>query len=145
MKRSILLMVIAGMILFSCKKDNSDIIPVSIEGTWKMVAVKDNSTNVSITKPSSIAGDVIITFASNNITSGIFSGKTPSNFFGLNDYKIGPGQAISIPVLAVTKVGETLWGLEFTGNIRDALKYGFERGEKLNIITKDKTLTFAKQ
>ena len=145
MKTYIFLISILGIILLSCKKDNSDIIPTSIAGTWKMITVKDNSTNVSMTKPSSEKGDVILTFDPVNTTSGSFSGNTPTNVFGPNDYMLGPNNAISMPDMVTTKVMETLWGGEFADNIREAQQYSFEKVEKLNIITKDKTLTFLKQ
>lgn len=149
MQFSFLLMSVIGLMLFSCKKAVSDTVPASIAGTWKMIIVKENASNASITKPSSTQGDVIITFVPNSSTTGIFSGKTPTNDFTVdgiwsNVYTLGPNQTISIPVLSMTKVGETLWGSQFVNNIRDAQKYSFETGGKLNIRTINKTLTFLK-
>lgn len=136
-------MSLIGLMFFSCKKTVSDSFPASIEGTWKMIIVKDNATNASITKPSSIKGDVIITFIPTNTTTGTFTGKTPSNDIGPNDYSLGPGQAISMPVLTMTKVGETSWGSLFVDNIRDAQNYDFKRG-RLSIRTTNKILAFKK-
>lgn len=144
MKLSIFLMSLIGLMLFSCKKNTSDTVPASLDGTWKMILLKDNATSASITKPSSIQGDVIITFVPNSLTTGTFSGKTPSNDIAPNDYSIGINQAISIPNLSMTKVGETFWGSQFVDNIRDAQQYSFELGGKLNIRTNNKILTFQK-
>lgn len=66
---------------FSCKKTVDNNIPASIDGAWKMTVVKDNVTNALLTKPSSIPGDVIITFVSNSDSTGTFSGNTPANVF----------------------------------------------------------------
>lgn len=149
MKLSILLMSLIGLMLLSCKKTVADKVPTSIKGTWKMILVKENATNTFLTKPSSIPRDVIITFAPNSNTTGSFSGKTPTNFFyefdPSNVYTLGPNQAISIPNLSMTKVGETPWGSQFVDNIREAQQYSFESGGKLNINTTNKTLTFKKQ
>ncbi|MEJ7685248.1 MAG: hypothetical protein WKG06_46870 [Segetibacter sp.] len=149
MKFSILLMSLIGLMLLSCRKTLSDTVPTSLDGTWKMIIVKENATSASITKPSSILADVIITFVPKSSTTGTFSGKTPSNDltgFGIwsNAYTVGPNQTISIPNLSMTKVGETSWGSQFVDNIRDAQQYSFETGGKLNIMTVNKTLTFQK-
>ncbi len=137
-------MSLIGLMLFSCKKNVSDTVPASLDGTWKMIIVKENAASASITKPYSIQGDVILTFVPNSSTTGTFSGKTPSNDIEPNDYSIGTNQAISIPDLSMTKVGETFWGSQFVNNIRDAQQYSFEIGGKLTIRTIKKTLTFQK-
>ncbi len=149
MKLSVLLMPLLALMLCSCKKTVSDTVPTSIDGTWKMIIVKENSTNASIIKPSSIQGDVIITFVSNTSTTGTFSGNTPTNDITgydtlSNTYMLGPNQAISIPTLSITKVSETPWGSHFVDNIREAQQYSFESRGKLNIRTTNKTLTFQK-
>ncbi len=146
MKLSILLMSLIGLMLFSCKKTGTDTVPTSIDGTWKMIIVKENSTNASLTKPSSIQGDVIITFVSITSTTGTFSGKTPTNHITgyENTYMPGPNPAISIPILSMTKISETSWGSHFVDNIRDAHQYSFETGGNLNIRTTNKRLTFKK-
>lgn len=150
MKNSFLLMSLIGVMLFSCKKTASDNLPASIEGTWKMILVRDNATNATITKPASIQGDVIITFVSNSDTTGLFSGNTPSNVFtgvGVwsNTYTLGPNQTISIPALSMTKIRETFWGNLFVDNITKAQQYSFGQGGQLNIRTINKTLIFKKQ
>lgn len=141
MKLCILLISLTGLMLFACKKDT---VPASIDGTWKMIMVKENAANASITKPSSIPGDVIITFVPVSSTTGTLSGKTPSNHIWPSTYTLGSNQAISIPVLDMTKIGETSWGSQFVDNIREAQQYSFETGGKLNIRTINKTLTFQK-
>lgn len=116
MKSFILLVSLMGFMFFSCKKTVSD----NIVGTWKMITVKDNATNSSTTMPPSIEKDVIITFVPNSASGGTFTGKTPTNIIDENPYSFGANQAILIPVLSMTKVGETSWGMQFVDNIRDA-------------------------
>ena len=129
-----------GFMFFSCKKT----VPDNIAGTWKMVIVKDNATNSSITRPPSIEKEVIITFVPTSASAGTFTGETPTNIIYENPYSLGANQAISIPVLSMTKVSETSWGSEFVDNIIDAQQYSFEAGGKLNIKTINKTLIFRK-
>ena len=62
-----------------------------------------------------------------------------------NDYSVGANQTITIPVLAMTKVGETSWGKLFVDNILSSQQYTFEPGEMLNIKTTNKTLTLHKE
>jgi hypothetical protein len=145
MKQIFFLIVIISLSLFSCKKTNSvDPIPTSLEGKWRMILVKDNASGLATTKPSSIQGDVDITFTSTSMTNGTFVGNTPTNDIWENDYSIGANQSLTIPVLAMTKVGETPWGILFVDNIRNSQEYSFEIGGKLNIKTTNKTLTFRK-
>lgn len=142
MKFSIALRALVLLLLFSCKKTDSS--PTSLEGTWKMILTKDNMTNTVQQKPSAIQGDVIISFVPTSISNGFFEGKTPSNVFGPNEYLLASDQTISMPVMNMTKVGETSWGSEFIDNIRDAQQYSFATGGRLNIKTIRKTLTFEK-
>lgn len=109
-----------------------------------MILVKDNTSGLTLTKPSSIQGDVDITFTSTNSTMGIFFGNTPTNDIWQNDYSIGANQAIAISVLSMTKVGETSWGKQFVDNILTSQNYSFESGDRLTIKTTNKTLTFRK-
>ncbi len=145
MKRSLILIPLIGILLFSCKKDSSDFIAPSLNGTWKMILVKDNSTNAVTTKPASLFGDVVITFVAGNPSGGIFQGNTPTNDLGPNTYSLGSNQAIFIPGLNMTKVAETSWGLQFVANIRDAQQHHLTTGDLLNITTSAKTLIFQKQ
>jgi hypothetical protein len=116
--------------------------PTSLEGKWRMIRVKDNTSGSTTTKPSSIQGDVDITFTSTTITNGSFIGNTPTNDIWENNYSLGANQSITIPVLAMTKVAETSWGIFFVDNIRSSQKYSFEAGGKLNIQTTNTTLSF---
>jgi hypothetical protein len=153
MKRSILLVILPTVILFSCKKDVTDVsdnVPASIAGTWKMIVVKDNSTNATENKPASSEGDVLITFVPNSDTTGTLSGNTSRNIitgFGVfsNGYTLGRNGSLAIPCLSMTKVGETSWGKQFVDNIIEAQQYSFGPGAKLNIKTTKKILTFQKQ
>jgi hypothetical protein len=144
MKNSLLVIVIIGLFVFSCNKSGSDEIPTSLEGSWKMILVTNNSTGSTFTKPSSITKDVIITFIPSSATTGTFTGKTPTNNIDQNGYSLGSNQSISIPELSMTKVAETSWGAEFVDNIRSAEQYHFERKGKLVIESIHKTLTFEK-
>jgi len=151
MKSSYIILFLIAPVLFSCKKSVADDVPSivngplnNIDGTWKMIVVKDNTTNSSTTKPSFIQGDVVITIVSNSATTGVFNGKTPSNKIMSNDFSLGPNYIISMPVLSMTKVNETTWGREFVDNIRDAQQYSFTSVGELSIRTTHKTLTFKK-
>ncbi len=110
-----------------------------------MITVMDNQTGIVTTKPASIHGDVDITFAEVNDTSGKFYGNTPTNDISPSDYSTGPNQRLTIPFVDMTKVGETSWGNEFVDNIRSAQQYSFESDNKLVIKTADKTLSFKRQ
>lgn len=145
MKQIFFLIALINLTLFSCKKTNSvDPITTSLNGKWRMILVKDNASSLTTTKPSSIQGDVDITFTSTSMTNGTFVGNTPTNAISKNDYSIGANQSITIPVLVMTKVGESSWGILFVDNIRSSQEYSFEIGGKLNIKTTNKTLTFRK-
>lgn len=145
MKYFFILIPVISILLFSCKKNSSELIATSLNGTWKMIMVKDNSANTAMSKPASLFGDVVITFVAGNPSGGIFQGNTPTNDLGPNTYSLGSNQSIFIPALNMTKVAETSWGLQFVGNIRDAQQYHLNTGDLLNIITSAKTLTFQKQ
>lgn len=138
------MLLLSGLLLFSCKKSATDNIPGSLEGRWKMILVSDNATNTSLSKPASISQDVIITFHPTRSSTGTVTGKTPTNEIHQNSYSLGANQAISIPVLSMTKVAETSWGAEFVDNIRDAQQYSFQAGGQLTIRTTNKTLIFQK-
>jgi len=145
MKQLLFLLATIGSTLFSCKKaDSCDPIPASLDGKWRMIIVKENSSGLTTIKPSSIQGDVDITFTSTSPTNGIFTGKTPTNSISQNDYSTGANQSLAIPNLSMTKVMETTWGNEFVQNIRNSQEYRFEAGDRLTIKTINKTLTFKK-
>ena len=145
MKQLLFLLATIGSTLFSCKKaDSCDPIPASLDGKWRMIIVKENSSGLTTIKPSSIQGDVDITFTSTSPTNGIFTGKTPTNSLSQNDYSTGANQSLAIPNLSMTKVMETTWGNEFVQNIRNSQEYRFEAGDRLTIKTINKTLTFKK-
>lgn len=144
MKQFLILIPALSLMLLSCKKNATDLISSSLDGTWKMILVKDNATNTVMTKPASLYGDVIITFVSNDLSKGAFNGNTPTNELGPDIYSLGSNRTIFIPVLSMTKVAETSWGLQFVANIRDAQQYSLEPGGLLNIVTSNKTLILQK-
>lgn len=141
MRQAIISLTIVCVILFSCNKDTT---PTSIEGTWKMISVVDNTTNQTATKSPSIQGEVIITFSLTNSSSGTFFGNTPTNDIEKNNFSIGTNQTITINSLSMSKVDETTWGDLFVKNIRDSKNYAFGSGNLLTIKTINKTLTFHK-
>ncbi|MDB5231676.1 MAG: hypothetical protein JWN76_2481 [Chitinophagaceae bacterium] len=108
-----------------------------------MVLVKSASGLTTI-KPSSTAEDVDIAFTLTSITKGIFTGKTPTNTITDNLYSIGTDHSLKIKNLAMTKTGETSWGLEFVDNICTSFQYNYETPERLIIKAADKTLLFEK-
>lgn len=145
MKKLFLLFAIISLTQVSCEK--TDLVtsaPTSLDGQWRMILVKENTSGFRITKPSSIKGDVDITFTSTSAINGTFIGNTPTNTIHKNDYLIGENQSIVIPNLGMTKVGETSWGKEFVDNIRSAKKYNFENDGRVTIKTTKNTLTFRK-
>jgi hypothetical protein len=144
MKSSFLLIAMIGALFFSCEKNAADKAPISFEGTWKMIQVKEIASNSMIIKPSDIQGDVILKFIPVGTSAGSFTGNTPTNILATNNYTLGSNQAISIPALGMTKAWETSWGSEFVNNIRDAQYYSLECG-RLNIKTTNKVLIFQKQ
>ena len=145
MKQTFLFIAIISLTLFSCKKPNSvDPIPTSLEGKWRMIIVKENASGFTTIKPSSIQGNVDITFTPTITTNGTFMGNTPTNDIAQSDYSTGTNQSLTVSNLLMTKVAETSWGKEFVDNIRSSEEYSFDKSGRLNIKTTFKTLTFKK-
>ena len=143
MKQILFYALMLSMIQFGCKKtDSSESVPTSLDGKWRMITVKDNVSGLTITKSASIQNDVDVIFTSTNLNSGTFTGNTPTNEIWKNSYSTGVNNAITIPVLSMTKVAETSWGILFVDNICSSQEYTFEIGEILNIKTIIKMLTF---
>jgi hypothetical protein len=148
MKRpGILMAAFLSLALFSCSRDADELQAFnknSIEGNWRMVAVKNNSTGLIHTKPGAITGDVDIMFLAVTPDKGFINGKTPTNtiFRNSNQYDLGERGNISIPCLAITKVAETSWGLDFVYSITKSDNYSIEPGGRLRIHTEEKTLYF---
>src|SRR5664279_937955 len=107
-----------SLLLLCCNKSGSNKVTSSLDGKWKMVTVKDIASGIETTKPSSVQGEVEITFTSINALGGTFNGKTPSNEIESAKFSLGANQSISISELSMTKVNETDWGFNFTDNIR---------------------------
>lgn len=143
MKHLLFLIAIIGITHFSCSRNDSTA-PPPLAGKWRMIWVTESSSGARTTKPASIQKDVDILFTSASATDGTLSGNTPSNSIYQSDYVTGVNQALTIPSLNMTKVGETSWGYEFVENIVTAQKYSFETDGVLNIKTAAKTLTFKK-
>ena len=146
MKYAFLFITFITLALFSCKKPNSaDPAISSLNGTWRMIIAADNASGLATTKPSSIQGNVDITFTPDMATGGTFTGLTPSNQIGVSDYSTGPNHSLAVSNLFMTKLAETLWGAAFVNNIRSAERYSFDKSGRLIIVTTDKTLTFIKR
>lgn len=140
MKRFLLFISLAAFSFFACNKSSS--VPHSLKGKWRMILSTDNETSVATTKPSSIQGDVDITFIPSNSSEGAFDGNTPTNAFQ-GSYTIGLGEMINIQSVLITKVMETSWGMEFADNFPNAKSYSFDKGS-LIIKAPNKTLVFEK-
>lgn len=143
MKRPTILIAFLAVTVFSCSRSMDKVTTPtgSLEGTWRMVAVKDNATSLQYDKPGAITGEVEITCVAVNAGKGFFNGKTPTNTLWA-DYTLEPIDKIVIPAVAATKVSETSWGLDFLYNITTADTYSFEEGGRLRIHTEKKTLIF---
>lgn len=145
MRKLFLLFMVIGLTQVSCQKtDLVDQIRTSLDGQWRMIQVTDNTSGFRITKPSSVQGDVDISFTSTNATDGTFHGNTPTNIMDKNNYSIRRNHSLIILNLGMTKAGETSWGSEFVDNIRSAQEYSYNRDGKLNIKTAKNILTFLK-
>ncbi len=143
--RQIIILACSLVILFSCKKDNSnDNIPIvpELTGKWRIISIKDNSTNLVITKPSIVIRDVDITFTFSSATSGQLTGVTPSNTFESN-FSITSLKSLAITQYSSTKVAEPDWGSYFSDNITFAQKFYFSIVDYLVIETStNKTIVF---
>ena len=143
--RQIIILACSLVILFSCKKDNSnDNIPIvpELTGKWRMISIKDNSTNLVITKPSIVIRDVDITFTFSSATSGRLTGVTPANTFE-SDFSITSLKSLAITQYSSTKVAEPDWGSYFSDNITFAQKFYFSIVDYLVIETStNKTIVF---
>ena len=145
MKQSILFIAVLSFAMLSCKKDAVSNSPATLNGNWKMIAVKDNTSGSVVTKPASIQGDILITFSQMTASAGTFSGHTPTNEVSPSNYRTAPGNSLTILDLMMTKVWETSWGAAFVNSIRDAQHYSFEKNGDLDIITISNTLVFQRQ
>lgn len=114
----------------------------ALEGSWRMIAVKENTTGIVSIKNASLEGNVEITFLTPDEGDGHFVGKTPTNEIWLSEYVTTADKKMNVPYLSMTKVMETDWGLLFVDNIHSAEMYRFETNGNLIITTALKTLTF---
>jgi len=139
--KQFLLVVAAGLTLASCEKSMQT---NSLAGNWRMISVKDRSTNAVLTKPPGISGEVDIAFIFSAPSTGVLSGTTPTNSLE-GEFTIG-SSAIFIPSVSQTKVMETSWGSLFLDNIRNSENYFFDNGGRLNISANtQETLTFVRR
>ncbi len=144
MKPLILLFSIYSLICFSCsKKDDINPIAPALVGKWRMIQVEENATNLSLTKPTNISGEVEFIFSFTAESLGVINGNTPSNIFGAT-FTIGRNRSIQIQKTGITDAMETSWGNEFLNNIANSQDYFFETDNKLIIRTTNKVLTFLK-
>ena len=143
MKRILPFIALVSFTLLSCSKEYSvEFVPASLNGTWRMITVKDNFSGLTISKPSDLQGDVVITFTAKSNSAGIFYGHTLTNQIGESNYTTGANQSLSIPSLFMTKLAETSWGQEFVNNICTSIEYSFESNGNLVIRTTNRILIF---
>jgi len=144
----ILLLAIICLALFGCKKENSnDGSPAStgLAGKWRMVSVKDNSTNAVTAKPLSISGDVDISFTYSSSNAGIMEGVTPTNSIN-GSFTTGNNSTLSIPVVGGTKIAETSWGQLFLTNIIYSTSFVVDNSGLLHIsASTNKTISFTRR
>ena len=143
MKQVVPFIAFLSLAMFSCSKEYSvESVPSTLEGTWRMFEVKDNSSGSITTKPSDLKGDVEITFTPTSNNSGVLVGHTHTNFISESGYATAVNQTLTIPVLNITKIWETSWGGEFVTNICSSYAYHFDVDGNLIITTANKTLIF---
>ena len=148
MNRFILLLSLL-LLTFSCKRSDTNNLK-ELSGSWRMVLVTDITTGASISKPSTINGEVDITFISVTFTTGTFNGRTPTNSLS-GEYSIGGNSTISIPAVSATKVIETTWGSYFLDNVTSSHNYFFAHNGRSRCLIRRwieafgirETLTFA--
>ena len=157
MKQFLLLMIaIAGISLGGFQKETTyrfcDCVPLpfssQVYGKWRMMAVKDNATGQTISKPVSIQGEVEITLDPTSETGGYYSGTTPTNYINQSKFEIAAPASISFKDPNMTKVGETSWGSEFVDNIPCTGSFylvSTGMGIHMSIVIASKTLIFEKQ
>jgi heat shock protein HslJ len=145
MKRFVLLLSILAVSVLSCKKDNKvQGTEKDLPGNWRMIAVRDNTSGSTASKPSSITGDVDITFHFTSATDGNITGNTPTNTL-IAEFTIGQSNTIRILALAATKAMETPWGEAFLDHVTQSQRYVFESNNRLAINTGIKTLVFQRR
>jgi hypothetical protein len=141
MKKSYLIVITFLAVLFSCKKNSDNV--QTINGTWKLIEVKNLVSNITITKPQDEDGEVILDFSFMNGADGIFKGNTPHNTILENNFKISSDGSIEILSLnLLTKIGEPYWGNLFVKAFPDAISYDLKCNKKLVINTVKESLTF---
>lgn len=133
---------------FACKKEYSAVstpMASGLAGTWRMISLKDNLINIVAEKPSTITGNVDISFTFSSPTAGAMSGITPSNSLNAN-YSTGDNGSLSIPAVSATKSMETPWGQMFLDNITYSQNFIIDADGRLHInASTNKTLTFIRQ
>lgn len=146
--RYILLLTFICLTHLACKKCNPPVanpLTSDLAGKWRMVQVKDNSTNIISIKPSAITGNVDINFTFSSSSAGLMTGATPTNTLNA-DFSTGSNQTLSIPGVSTTKVIETSWGNLFLDNITYSQNFFIDADRKLNInASTNQTLTFVRQ
>ena len=145
MKRPGLLVSLLALVLFSCT-DKDTAIPINndtLEGNWRMVAVKNNSTGLIHTKPGAITGDVDLSIVAVNNERGFINGKTPTNTIN-GGYTVSNENLINFGPMMATKVAETSWGLDFLYSVESTDTYAFDLDGRLMLHTEKKTLFFVR-
>jgi len=151
MKQFLLLIAIASFSLVACKKEINNgcgcappPFASQVYGKWQMMAVKDNATGETLSKPVSIQGEVEIALDPTSEKGGFYSGSTPTNYINQSKFEIAAPSSISFKELNMSKVNETSWGSEFADNIQSATSF-YRTGKGMGIITTKKTLIFERQ
>lgn len=153
MKRLFTLLLLTGFTFASCKKDNA-IYPIDtrLAGQWKMIAVRDISTNEVFTKPTSVSEDIEITISFTSSSKGNISGSLTTAASVKGGFSIDPNKLIAIPAIYFTYptgdifYGSISWDQQFSDNVTLANSYFFDSSGHLNIgCSNRKVLTFVKK
>jgi hypothetical protein len=146
--RSACILIFACLIICACKKNNTKATSLPFEeltGSWRMVSVTDLSSNITITKPASLAKDVDLAFTFSDSNTGIINGVTTRNTFSGN-CSVSDNRTLLIPDITSTEIAETSWGSLFLNNVFLSMDYEIDIDNKLNINTSsNKTLTFTRR
>lgn len=103
MKQIVPFIAFISLALFSCSNEYSiEFVPTALQGTWRMIEVKDNNSGLIIIKPSDVQGDIEITFIATGSTSGVLYGHTSANDISQSAYATGLKQMLIIPYLYIT-------------------------------------------
>lgn len=143
--KQLLSLLLIGFLFTGCKKDdNWNGSDSGLAGKWRLLSVTDKTTNITTTKPATVAGEIEISFSFSSPASGQMSGYTTSNAVG-GAYKVTRKKGLTIFDVFATYAVDTEWGYLFINSIDDSRTYSFDAEGRLHINTSsNKELVFMK-